>query len=401
MESKQPENSPLPESIIAGCAILILVGIFSQFQLGNSTEKALQSGDMLAAVAASSKSSPSSSKSSTINHFTRQKEPYLSLTSPFFDFMSAFTAGTPNTAVTATKPTRDNDVLSITAPKPLTPVTDIKGSLVNIFCSQKIGSLRRIVTGSGVIIKENIVLTDAHVGIYPLVADSHANVTCLARTGSPAEATHSVQAIFISPEWIQKHGASITTSYSETGEDDFALLKIKPVSASYKKTLPWLSIQETVPEIGTAILGGAYPANTLQVNGTGSALWSQTEQLTIKNLLTFEGRRGGPTNTDLIQTSLSTIGQQGSSGGVITDLNNNILSLISTVVDDGLSDSRSTSAKKLIHGLTIAGINKSLERHSSGGLLRVLLFGTDSLASYFNTNYRASLTSIISQALSI
>lgn len=369
--------------IIAGCVIILVLALFSGADAGNR----IRSGAIIAAV----KSAADSNKAATnaLNVFFRSKEPYLTLISPLFNFISMLPTASPG------------DVLTIINPAPVAPVTNIERGLVNIFCSQKIGTFRKVVTGSGMLLKSGLVLTNAHVAAYPLVADSNSAITCLARTGSPAIATHGVKVLFISPEWVQKQGPRIASAYTETGENDYALLKITPlVGGSYNSStqntaLIPLRIQEIVPGIGSPIKVAAYPANVLGNKGVDAALYSQTEQLTIRDLITFNGAQGTPSNTDVIETSPNNIGQQGSSGGIVADQNNNIIGLISTIVGS------ETSSGTLIHGVTIAGINKSLEHYSSGGLSKLILLGTDSLVASFNQNYRAALTSTLSRALSL
>lgn len=384
--------------LIAGCIVFSGATLLPSVD----TEKQLRSGDMLAAVKSSSAPSGISSLNNTINRsinsvlniFTRKKEPYLNLVSPYFNYITILSSTTPKTSPSMSP----QDILTVTNVQPLNHTVDIKNSLVNIFCSQKVGSQRKVVTGSGVLIKENLVLTDAHVAVYPLIADSNSAILCLARTGSPAQATHSIKVVFISPEWIKNNGSKINTAYTETGEDDYALLKITPLAKTAqprKNTLTPLRIQDNVSGAGSPIKVTAYPANIFGSKGVDAPLHSQTENLITRSILSFTDR-----NLDMIETSISTIGQNGSSGGALTNQNNELIGLISTVVDPG-AGLDAMSGGKLIHGLTISNINRSIDKYSSGGLSKLILLGTESLENYFNQNQRNSLTSIIARALSL
>ena len=329
-----------------------------------------------------------------LNVFSRSKEAYLHLTSPVFGFISKIVnLQTPG-------PFLPKDILSVTNPEPASPTKNIENSLVNIFCSKKLDKIRKVVTGSGALITENLVLTNAHVAIWPLIADSNSAVSCLIRTGSPAKATHSVRVVFVSPNWIQKNGKLINSAYTESGQDDYAILKISPLINSRTNLSSYglapIQMEENVPEVGSPIKVAAYPANVLGVKGVDAALSSKTERLSVRNLNTFIGGSGTGLSyeTDIIETSPSSIGQQGSSGGIIADENNHLIGLISTVTD-------SPSGGKFIHGLTIYSLNKALGYYSNGGLSKILLLGSNSLEETFNQSYRKPLTSLLTNTLGI
>ncbi len=145
----------------------------------------------------------------------------------------------------------------------------------------------------------------------------------------------------------------------------------------------------------------AYPADVLGVKGTDAALYSQSEDLTLRTVGSFGN--GGNTNSGFMETSNSVVGQQGSSGGAVANSNNELLGLISIVLTPGGDQGSSQNGQtgKTIRSLTIASINNSLERYFPGGLSKVILLGTESLSSYFDQNGRAPLTSIITRALSL
>lgn len=397
------KNKLIPICLCLVFLSTLFVAIFFTKNTGKNIfyEDFLNKGNFLAAVKSAVKSSVSIKKSTSTktsapisapkNIAERKKEPYLSLSTPFFDFISkAIPESIKQNPIINT-----NDVFSITNPKVITSTSNVQDSLVNIFCSQKIGNLRRIVTGSGVLIKNDLILSNAHVAVYPLAADTYNSVSCVVRSGSPAKSTHSVKTVFVSPEWVRKNGSKITSSYTETGEDDYAILKITPLYPLQKNNLQPLQIELSAPSIGSEIKAGGYPAGTLSASTINSSLAVKIENLFIKNLLTFNGYKGGTLNTDIIETSPSAIGQQGSSGGVITDTKNKVLGIISTVIPSEIH------SKTLIHSLTTGNINRSLQTYLNGGFSSVFIFGTNDLESLFNNNYRTELTSIVAKALSL
>ncbi len=245
---------------------------------------------------------------------------------------------------------------------PATKEYKIEDSLVNIFCSQKIGNLRKTITGSGVLIdNEGTVLTNAHVAEYPLIADTDSRVVCIARTGSPALKSHSVKVLFISPEWINKYGAQIEKGFSETGESDYALLTITPFDKANDIGRPLALLPTDNIQTNSSVQALSYPADTLGTNGANSPLNIQKENLHIINPLQFSG---SSSQVDVFDTNQSILGQHGSSGGAITQ------------------DS------KLI-GL----INRELAKYNSS------LTNVGSLKNLFNLSYRSNLTLILTQGL--
>lgn len=244
--------------------------------------------------------------------------------------------------------------------------TKIKSALVNIYCTSKQGSTQKLITGSGVIINSRgIVLTDAHVAEYILVQKDYqsVNMQCYAKTGSPASIKYDVELVYISPAWVRNNSNNLReTAPLETGESDFALIKIIPLSGSndiFKTSLHPLSlgdVRNSNPAYtGEKIIVGSYPADIISTQGISTALKNQTEYLSIQNSYNFSGA-GVAGSQDIIETTPAVLGQRGSSGGAITDTDGNLLAIISIIVSSPSSNLYS------IRGITIDHINASLQQ---------------------------------------
>ncbi len=185
------------------------------------------SGEFMRAAVASA----NTSFKNPLNIFSLKPLQYLQITAPIFKLLP-LTPAVPSTSPTslttpAANPTKNNignlPLISPTKPdlknvidQANTPAPTVLPSLlgktsvpehavVNIFCSQKIiangkvTNQRRIITGSGILIHEDgTVLTNAHVGQFPLLSEKNPNIVCLARYGNPANGTIGMKVAFIS-----------------------------------------------------------------------------------------------------------------------------------------------------------------------------------------------------------
>ena len=341
--------------------------------------------------------------SGVLNVYTRPAEDYLHIDAPFFSFLPLDKAlfnpksiiqsltktlfpGTNTKTGTAQAPAS----ASVTLPQ------TTENTLVNIFCSQKLsGNLRKTVTGSGVLINsDGTVLTNAHVAEYPLVADTKSAVVCLARSGSPASHSYNVHVEFISPEWIRTNGQNISAGGTpETGQSDFALLKISNPDGS-PLNLRTSPISLTNGATGSPVNAVSYPAEVLGTKGVNAALYVQKDMVSISSQYMLSGAAVNDGKADIIETTPSTIGQVGSSGGALTDLKGNLVALITMTTGSGTD-------KKAIRGLTLSSIQNDVDAYHQGGLLDIIQNGSGSLQTDFNSQYRADLTSLLSGYLSL
>jgi hypothetical protein len=168
-----------------------------------------------------------------------------------------------------------------------------RAALVNILCVPTTGGLRPI-TASGVIIDpRGVILTNAHVAQYVLLAESgRVNLSCAIRTGSPAKAHFEAEVLYIPPVWIEKHAEDITSDHPlGTGEHDYALLRIANSTdgAPFPAQFPFVpyDTREGIGFIDDEILSASYPAEFLGGYSTQFNLYPVTTVTNIQELLTF------------------------------------------------------------------------------------------------------------------
>src|SRR3990167_11114710 len=156
------------------------------------------------------------------------------------------------------------------APQSFSAINDsVRSVLVNILCSSN-GAIRPI-SGSGVIIdSRGVILTNAHVAQYMLLAASPSiNLSCTIRTGSPARPAWKADVLYIPEVWVADHAHEINAGQAVigTGEHDYALLYIGSSAdgAASPESLPYLPIdaRETIGFPGDEVLVAGYPAEFL------------------------------------------------------------------------------------------------------------------------------------------
>lgn len=330
-----------------------------------------------------------------LNFFLMPALPYLHLDAPVFSFLSLDKSVFDPKTIIESLTTTFTPTAAVIVNKPSNLPDTVENSLVNIFCSQRIGNLRKTITGSGVLISnDGTVLTNAHVAEYPLVADSNKNVVCLARSGSPASNSYSVRVVFVSPEWIKTSGQYINTMGApETGENDFALLKITNTDGTpaHLRVSP---TQKDVGRVGSVVNAVSYPANVLGTKGVNAPLALVREALSIYDLSSFYGSNGG--QNDTIETTPSfVVGQKGSSGGALTDQRGDLVGMITLTTDPD------QQGHVHIKGLTMDYLHNALSTYTEGGLDSVTKNGSASIKASFDANYRSSLTSLLLGYLSL
>lgn len=365
-------------------------------------EESLQfSHAFMASVAGSTKSSL---KNGPLNIFSLEPLQYLQFKAPVFNPLPLFPAKSPvnqppkNIKSDTQNNTLSNSLNQTSAPTITKKETRAEDALINIFCSQKIvvnGKItnqRRTITGSGVLIhRDGTVLTNAHVAQFPLLSESNSNVVCLARFGNPASGSIGMKVSFISPEWIKEYGKYINTEGApQTGSSDFALLKLdlNTLNKIQKDQLSPITVQKALPNQGDSIYSLSYPADILGTKGVNSSLPQQKELLSVNRIYSV-----GVTPTDVIETTASTAGQRGSSGGAVLNAQGQLIGTITTVVNSN------TPSKKLIRAMTIGHTDFELTKFSNINLDQVINYGGDTVRQVFDTKYREYLTSLLSNYL--
>lgn len=238
----------------------------------------------------------------------------------------------------------------LTLPEP--PVPE---ATVNLYCRIKSGNKTLGVTGSGVFIDERgIILTNAHVGQYFLLASSTSRLKsdCSVRTGSPAKAVYEANVLYLSPAWAARYANIVSEPNPKgTGEYDFALLYVTKARGK-QKTLP--EHFPAVPfdtiatfEEGNGVLAAGYPAEGLGFKEVRSRLDAHAASSTITSVRTFASNL-----PDVIGLSPSSVARSGVSGGPI--LENGLLIGIAATMGSGNSDEAS------LRGISISYINRIL-----------------------------------------
>lgn len=217
----------------------------------------------------------------------------------------------------------------------------LRGALVNIICYVSPGSGLHSISGSGVIIdSKGIILTNAHIAQYFLLADRSAE--CTIRTGSPARNTYNAALIYISPAWLRANASVITQAEpSGTGEYDFALLAIikSATTAALSSAFPSLPLAINPPTVGTPIVIASYGAQFLETNQIQSALSPTVVFGSIKDVFTFKKN-----TIDVLALGGSVAAQEGSSGGGVADASGKLVGTITTSTTQGATNTRSLSA---------------------------------------------------------
>lgn len=217
----------------------------------------------------------------------------------------------------------------------------LRGALVNIICDAPPGSRIRSISGSGIVVdSKGFILTNAHVAQYFLLEDQ--GVSCVIRTGSPAQSKYTASLVFISSAWISANSTVFTeTAPAGTGEHDLALLAIdgSVTGEALPGSFPYVPLAVHAPQAGEPVVIGSYAAQFLQSAQIVSALSPTLVFGSIKQLFTFS------TNTaDIFSLGGSVAAQEGSSGGGVADGTGNLVGTITTSTVEGDTSTRNVNA---------------------------------------------------------
>lgn len=220
--------------------------------------------------------------------------------------------------------------------------SSLQKALVNILCYAQSGSGLHSISASGVFIDaKGIVLTNAHVAQYFLLADR--NISCTIRSGSPAVDRYNAALIYISPLWLQANPNVLTESLPNgTGEYDFALLAITKSTSTtvpLPESFPYLPLATIPPIAGTPIAIASYGAQFLESSQIQSGLFPTVVISSVKDIFTFATR-----TIDVLALGGSAAAQEGSSGGGVTDASGDLVATITTSTITGATYTRSLDA---------------------------------------------------------
>jgi len=233
-----------------------------------------------------------------------------------------------------------------------------KQSIVNIFCVSTKGNIVSISTGSGVILSSSgIILTNAHVAENFLIP----NKECLIRQGDVALDKYKASLVYINENWLKKNASVAFSQGSKgTGEEDFALVSINSKSdgSNLNSNIAYTKInldELSNKNKGDKILIAGYPAGTLGALSMMKYLTFVADVINIANIYTLDGN-----SVDIIETTITKVGQHGSSGGGIFDTNNNLVALIVSVNDE--------NANSKVNAITTTYINRTMRRDTGKSL---------------------------------
>ena len=144
-------------------------------------------------------------------------------------------------------------------------------------------------SGSGVIIDpKGIILTNAHIAQYFLLADR--GVSCTIRSGSPAVNRYEANLVYISPAWLRANANVLTqTNPSGTGEYDFAFLAItkSKTPEALPSSFPFVPLATVPPASGTPVVIASYGAQFLESSQIQSSLFPTIVFGSVKDVFTF------------------------------------------------------------------------------------------------------------------
>jgi len=267
-------------------------------------------------------------------------------------------------------------------------------ALVNIICYAPAGSALHSISASGVFIDpKGIILTNAHVAQYFLLADK--GVSCTIRSGTPAADRYTADLIYISPTWLKKNPSVLTeTLPNGTGEYDFAFLAVSQsaprkdsgqatTTMSLPASFPFVPLATVSPFTDTPVVIASYGAQFLEPSQIISTLFPTMVFGSVKDVFTFA------TNTiDVLSLGGSAIAQEGSSGGGVANVDEELVGIITTSTVSGATDTRSLSA-------ITASYIRSEYASETGKPLNTLLFRSSSFSIANFSQQIPALESII------
>lgn len=255
-------------------------------------------------------------------------------------------ATSSSNTIAVTKKDKDQ-VFKLENPYPTPPLSFdqvnelARKSLVNIVCTTPTAILQPA-SGTGVIVHESgVVLTNAHVALYTLLAqDKRVAIDCIARTGSPADFVGTPRVLYISRPWLEKNAPLFSKyGFTETGENDIALLFIERSDKKQNLVAVPIDAREGVAFQGDQVLVGGYPAGFLGGITLLKSLSITTSIATIQALHTFMEH-----TIDLFSLGGIIVAQSGASGSAVVNQWGKLVGLVVTSSDGATTADRNLRA---------------------------------------------------------
>lgn len=245
-------------------------------------------------------------------------------------------------------------------------------ALVNILCVSRSGTMQPI-SGSGVVIDpRGVVLTNAHVAQYVLLAQSpNIDLSCTMRAGSPAVSKWSVVPLYIPAVWVHEHAHEIIEQHVVgTGEHDYALLLI----AGNGKSFPFIpyDTREAIAFQDDPVLVASYPVEFVG-STVQNSLYAVSSITSIKKLMTFVQQ-----TIDVLSLGGLIGAQSGSSGGAVVNAWGRLVGIVVT------TSAGATTADRDLHALSMSYISRDLAAQSKLGLEALLSTDVTAAAESFN-----------------
>lgn len=218
-----------------------------------------------------------------------------------------------------------NEVIK-SEPEPIVrqkPQNSVEDAVVNILCTKKVGNALISTTGTGVLVSDNgTILTNAHVAIEVLKAEVLDDRSCTIRTSIAGGSNFKTSLLYIPSLWIQNNKEFINGArVKSTGANDFALIK-----AETKNSLPYIPFAHGVIQKNDSVITVGYPAGNLPSFSPFTKLFQVRDIVRVTGTYSF-----GETTADIISTSASATGYEGSSGGAVANENGELGALIVSV----------------------------------------------------------------------
>lgn len=260
-----------------------------------------------------------------------------------------------------------------------------RDALVNILCTPKSASANPS-SGSGVLIAPRVILTNAHVAQYVLLAQSGLfDASCVARAGAPAVPRYAVRVIHLPESWLKEHAADIRMrSRLGTGEHDWALLLATPLSPAVTQPTPLFpDIRPGAIFVDDAILAAAYPAEFVGNIIMQTQLHPSSAVTVVDKLMTF-----ATSSVDVVSIGSPITAQAGSSGGAAVNQWGKLVGIITTTSEGATTGDRS------LRVLTVDYINRDMFAEIGSGLDAVLSRDPSRLADIFDQDKAAAFVEL-------